>query len=645
MSSPKSEKNPLVSKTVLTWAAVALGVVIILCGLSAFALVGYARLYEGRVFPGVRVLGVRLDGLTEQEARSALEKAVDESLNNGLRFRYTPPENAPTREITLQATTVAESDPDASRELIRYDLAPAAAAAWSYGRNGSLLTNTFAQWRARVHPVTLDAAISMDEAQIRSGIEDSVEGLFPPVEDARLDIQVGADGTPTVTVVPEKAGRALDIDPALRTLRVQAERLAFSPIPLEDHAMLPSINAAHAEAVKGQVPGMLAHAPFTLTHDGETKEVTKALFAEWLGITLHNNEPRLTIPVDRFTSGVRTLFPTLEKTAKEGSLTIEDGKIITFEAGTEGVALDAAATLAPLLAMTAEAASPEARSFPIVVIRTEPVLTGQDPERLGIREIIGIGRSDFSGSPTNRRKNIAIGVSRVNGTLIPPGGEFSMLQTLGEFTAEAGWLPELVIKGNKTVPELGGGLCQIGTTAFRGALASGLPITQRRNHSYRVRYYEPAGTDATIYDPAPDFRFMNDTPNHILIHAYTVGDEVIYEFWGTEDGRSAKYKGVEEVTDVAKLKPRIYNVSSPPPTKLIETLDLPPGQKKCTESAHAGADAEFTYAVTYADGTVKENSFTSHYRPWQAVCLIGVESLSEPVAETPAEEEAAPLTL
>jgi vancomycin resistance protein YoaR len=192
---------------------------------------------------------------------------------------------------------------------------------------------------------------------------------------------------------------------------------------------------------------------------------------------------------------------------------------------------------------------------------------------------------------------------------------------------------------------LGGGLCQIGTTAFRGVLASGLPITQRRNHSYRVRYYEPVGTDATIYDPAPDFRFLNDTPHHILIHAYTAGDEVIYEFWGTEDGRSAIYKGVEEVTDVADLKPRVYNVSAPPPTKLIETLDLPPGQKKCTESAHAGADAAFTYLVTYPDGTVKEETFTSHYRPWQAVCLVGVESLSEPVAAPAATEEVTtPLT-
>jgi vancomycin resistance protein YoaR len=146
-----------------------------------------------------------------------------------------------------------------------------------------------------------------------------------------------------------------------------------------------------------------------------------------------------------------------------------------------------------------------------------------------------------------------------------------------------------------------------------------------------VSYYEPAGTDATIYEPSPDMKFINDTEHHILIHAYIVGTEVIYEFWGTDDGRT-----------VTVGKPRIYNITAAPPTKLVETTDLEPGKKRCTESAHAGADAAFDYKVEYADGTVHEETFHSHYRPWQAVCLVGVESLSGDSEgdEPPAEEEA-----
>ena len=67
----------------------------------------------------------------------------------------------------------------------------------------------------------------------------------------------------------------------------------------------------------------------------------------------------------------------------------------------------------------------------------------------------------------------------------------------------------------------------------------------------------------------------------------------------------------------------------PGPTKLIETLDLPVGEKKCTEHAHNGADTYFDYKITYANEEVKEERFRSHYVPWREVCLIGVEKLSE----------------
>ena len=37
----------------------------------------------------------------------------------------------------------------------------------------------------------------------------------------------------------------------------------------------------------------------------------------------------------------------------------------------------------------------------------------------------------------------------------------------------------------------------------------------------------------------------------------------------------------------------------------METEELKPGEKKCTETAHNGADAYFDYKVTYPTGEVK----------------------------------------
>lgn len=641
MSSEKKRARITINKTVVIWTAVSLVVLMVASSGAAFAAVGYGRLYEGRIFPGVRVLDVRLDGLTADEARNALNKAVDEALKDGLRFRFTPNGGGETRDIVLNATTVATNDPDASRELIRYDVEPAIVSAIGYGRGNNLALDTLARWTARLRPVQLDAGVTIDENGVASGLAQAADDVLTDMKDATLNITWNAaDNRAEVTTVPEQTGRVLDTEGALRVLRNQAERLRFEPIVLHDRELTPMVDEADVKKVADNVPSFLSHAPFRLQYIDKMVTVSTSTLASWLGVTVSEETPSLTIDPKRFGEGVRQLVPDIEKTAKQGTLVVENGAIKTFEAGTEGVAIDDTQTLAGILGTWQRGET--SSTFPLVVVRTEPALSGQDPERLGIKEIIGIGRSDFSGSPTNRRKNIANGIKKVNGTLIMPGEEFSMLKVLGPIEANQGWLPELVIKGNSTVPELGGGLCQIGTTTFRAALDSGLPITERRNHSYRVRYYEPVGTDATIYDPAPDFRFKNDMKTAVLIHAYQDKDTVIYEFWGTDDGRSTLYKGTKDVTTVAELKPRVFNQTSPPPMKLIETLDLKPGEKKCTETAHAGADAEFDYSVTYADGTKNEQTFRSHYRPWQAVCLIGVEKLSTPPAEGDADAGGSP---
>jgi len=147
----------------------------------------------------------------------------------------------------------------------------------------------------------------------------------------------------------------------------------------------------------------------------------------------------------------------------------------------------------------------------LAVVKTQPEVTTENIDNLGITALLGAGESNFYGSPRNRRHNIAVGSARFNGVLIGPNEEFSFNKVLGKVGPQAGYLPELVIKKNKTVPEYGGGLCQVSTTAFRAALNSGLKITERVPHAYPVRYYNPQGTDATIYPPHPDLRFLIPT--------------------------------------------------------------------------------------------------------------------------------------
>lgn len=180
----------------------------------------------------------------------------------------------------------------------------------------------------------------------------------------------------------------------------------------------------------------------------------------------------------------------------------------------------------------------------LAVTVTEPAVRNiTDIESLGLTSLLASGESDFKGSTANRIKNITVGTQLYHGLLIPPGEEFSFDKYLGPVDASHGFTPELVIKNNQTTPEYGGGLCQVSTTIFRAAVKSGLEITQRRNHAYAVSYYGTPGFDATIYPPYTDLRFINNTPEYILIQARIEGTKLTFEFWGTNDGRQTEVVG------------------------------------------------------------------------------------------------------
>lgn len=171
------------------------------------------------------------------------------------------------------------------------------------------------------------------------------------------------------------------------------------------------------------------------------------------------------------------------------------------------------------------------------------VFSVQDFKKLSFPNHLGRGESNFAGSPRNRVHNINIGAARYNGLVLMPGDEFSFNGYLGTVDAANGYLPELVIKENVTTPEYGGGICQVSTTAFRAALQSGLDVTARKNHSYPVRYYGTPGYDATVYQPAPDLRFKNDYTKPVMIKTSIEGTKLMFDVWGTNDGRKTKING------------------------------------------------------------------------------------------------------
>ena len=220
----------------------------------------------------------------------------------------------------------------------------------------------------------------------------------------------------------------------------------------------------------------------------------------------------------------------------------ENDTVSAFAPSRDGSELDVNAGLEAIeKALDAPRESDISVKIPIRLL--PPAVTSTDADHLGITQFLGEGRTSFAGSPKNRIFNIKRAIGQFQGAIIAPGEDFSFVKRLGEVDGEHGYLPELVIKRGKTEPEFGGGICQVSTTLFRAALNTGQKITERRNHAYPVSYYKPYGMDATVYVPKPDFRFTNNTAGHVLIQVAIEGNELIFRFYGTPDGRTVSIDG------------------------------------------------------------------------------------------------------
>ncbi len=235
----------------------------------------------------------------------------------------------------------------------------------------------------------------------------------------------------------------------------------------------------------------------------------------------------------------------MDEEPKNAKFKIEDGKVSMFSLSKKGISLDKEKSLKKIMDFFQENSNPfsENSTLELPFSETEAEIGIDSIENMGITTLIGQGKSNFRGSTNSRIHNIKTATAKYDGLLIKPNEEFSFVKILGEVDEEHGYLPELVIKKDKTEPEFGGGICQVSTTAFRAAIYSGLEITARRNHAYPVSYYNPQGMDATVYVPRPDLRFVNNTPGYILIQTEIKGTELTFNFYGTDDGRKVEVDG------------------------------------------------------------------------------------------------------
>jgi len=564
----------------------------------------YQKIYAGRIYSGVYLNKNDLSFLNKREARLLLDSSIEEIERKGIVFEGESPRGK--KVISIPSVLIGIYDPDLSRTVFSINLEKTVNRAFSLGRDRFFLKNFYQILKCKLKGCQIKTSFSIDKKELK----EILKSEFSSLEQSPKNANFYLDRRGEIKFIKERPGYFFDFNEALGNIEKNLSLLDNQKIKLKLIYQEPQIKISEVENLSKKIVDLLNLAPVTLRYKQKKWQVSRYLFSQWITPVKENNIVKLGFDRDKINTYLKIISQQINVEPIDAKFKMKNGRVIEFQESRPGYKLDLENSLVNIISTL----NKKQKDVELVVKRVEPLVLTGDVNDYGIKELIGRGISDFSGSPKNRRHNIAVGCKKLNGILIKPGEEFSLVKALGEVSQKTGYLPELVIKRDRTIPEYGGGLCQIGTTTFRAALYSGLPITARTPHSYRVIYYEPAGMDATIYRPQPDLRFINDTGHYILFQTKIKGNKLIFDFYGTSDGRKV------EIT-----KPKIYNIVKPGPPIYIKTTDLPPGKKKRIEMSHNGADTEFVRKITYPDGRVKKEIWKSHYKPWREVWLVGVK--------------------
>lgn len=243
----------------------------------------------------------------------------------------------------------------------------------------------------------------------------------------------------------------------------------------------------------------------------------------------------------------------------------------------------------------------EARVADVPVTKADPKLTTKDAEKLGVKEVVGEFTTYFPHAEY-RNTNIGRAAELINGTLIKPGGTYSMNDTVGERTEANGFTTGLVIKGGRLREELGGGVSQVATTTYNAAFFAGMEDTEHQPHGFYISRY-PVGREATVYWGSLDLRWTNTTPYGVYVQAFRNESTPYNEGSVTVRLWSTKYYDVEEKTSDP------YNIVEP------ETIhDDEPG---CVEQPDgvAGFDVDVTRWIYRNGELVDEETDHVTYAP------------------------------
>ncbi len=308
----------------------------------------------------------------------------------------------------------------------------------------------------------------------------------------------------------------------------------------------------------------------------------------------------------------------LSNEAVNNGLKRENGKFV-FVKGKDGEEIDKDDATVKIRDFIEKEWDSDKSSIEIATHKVHP--KGDEAELSKVKDLLGSYSTDYSTSAAGRKANVALGASRVNGTVLYKGDIIDVYKKVGPLTAANGYQNAGVYKDGKVVDAEGGGICQVSTTLYNAVIRAELGIELRACHQMIVHYCDPS-FDAAIAEgaggvPLKNLKIKNTLDAPIYIEAITNGSTITMNVYGQET-RPANRK-VSYENEIQSAEEIGHNYTADP--------SLPVGTIRKTASGSIGYKARLWKIVT-VDGVEQSRKVynNSNYRMLAEEDAVGVAS-------------------
>jgi vancomycin resistance protein YoaR len=577
--SPQRDPYKTNDRRVIPWLL--LGLLVLFGGLYV---VGYV-LAGDRVPRGATVAGVSIGGMQPGAARAELADAIDEQ------------RRAPVRVKALGER--GRIDP--GRAGLDVDVEASVAQA-----GGGRSWNPARIWDSLTGGDDYDVVATVEE----SALADAIDAFGKRADRPARDGGVRFRGDEAVAREP-RTGQAVDReDAAERVASAYLDGITEPDLPRVDLPTTPQepdIGAADVSVAMNEFANPAVSGPVTIELDDEEIVLRPQDFVPALSMVVDDGDLVPRLDGEALLRGIEPRMQTVALAAQDATVKLKNGRPKVLKAK-KGVTFDEAELTGGFLDVVVN--EDDGRSLRVSSVVAKPEFSTKDARNLQIKEVVS-EFTTFYPHADYRNTNLGRAAELITGTVLRPGDEFSLNETVGERTAENGFTEGFIISDGVFKEDFGGGVSQVATTTFNAMFFAGLKDIEHKPHSFYIDRY-PVGREATVAWPTVDLRFQNDTPHGVLVEAF------ISPSTPSKSGAMTVRMWSTKTWDIESSASDRFNATEPD-TRRLQGEDCVPNE------GYGGFDINVfrEFYEPGGDEMVKRETFSTTYTPSDTVVCEG----------------------